>query len=160
MSKKLYRSREDKIIGGVCGGIAEYFNIDSTWVRLAFILITIARGIGVIPYIIAWIIVPESKVYKNYFTKDDNNEENIHNNEINIEMNEDEVYDTEVDMEHTGNEKINEKDRNKLLGYLLIILGGVFLIDIWMPYFYWKRYWPILVIAFGIVLLVKGVKDE
>ncbi len=59
MNKKLYRSKKDQIVGGVCGGIAEYFGIDSTLVRLAFVLFALIEGAGIIAYIIAWIIVPE-----------------------------------------------------------------------------------------------------
>ncbi|KKP65334.1 MAG: Phage shock protein C, PspC [candidate division WS6 bacterium GW2011_GWE1_34_7] len=58
MEKKLYRSETDKMIGGVCGGIAEYFGIDSTIVRLLFALIVISAGTGLVLYIILWIIVP------------------------------------------------------------------------------------------------------
>ena len=56
--KRLYRSRTDRMIGGVCGGIAEYFNVDPTLVRLAGVILLFA-GIGVPAYLIAWIIVPE-----------------------------------------------------------------------------------------------------
>lgn len=60
MAKKLYRAPEDKsMIGGVCAGIADYFDIDPTLVRLAFLFIVLARGAGVLAYIIAWIIIPE-----------------------------------------------------------------------------------------------------
>ena len=55
--KRLYRSRTDRMIGGVCGGIAEYFNVDPTLVRLAGVILLFA-GIGVPAYLIAWIIVP------------------------------------------------------------------------------------------------------
>lgn len=60
-SKRLYRSTKDKMLGGVCGGIAEYFDVDPTLVRLAWILLTLAWGAGLILYIIAWIIVPVKK---------------------------------------------------------------------------------------------------
>lgn len=58
MKGKLYRSEKDKMLGGVCGGLAEYFNIDSTIVRLVFALIVIYGGSGLILYIILWIVVP------------------------------------------------------------------------------------------------------
>jgi len=58
MSKKLYLSETDKKIGGVCGGIAEYFDIDSTLVRLGWILFILAGGSGLLAYFIAWIIMP------------------------------------------------------------------------------------------------------
>ena len=56
--KKLYRSRKDTKIAGVCGGIAEYFNIDSNIIRLLAVLTIFFGGGGIIAYIIAWIIIP------------------------------------------------------------------------------------------------------
>ncbi|OGL77294.1 hypothetical protein A3J43_00545 [Candidatus Uhrbacteria bacterium RIFCSPHIGHO2_12_FULL_54_23] len=56
--KKLYRSRTNKMIAGVCGGLGEYLNIDATIVRLAFVLLTLMSGFGVLLYIVLWIIVP------------------------------------------------------------------------------------------------------
>ncbi len=58
MEKKLYKSRTDKKLDGVCGGIAEYFNIDSTLIRLAWILFVCLGGSGVLAYIIAAIVMP------------------------------------------------------------------------------------------------------
>lgn len=61
MKKRLFRSTKEKMIGGVCGGLAEYFNIDPTIVRLAWAFISLASvGFGVVAYFIAWIIVPEA----------------------------------------------------------------------------------------------------
>ena len=57
--KKLYRKQEGKIICGVCGGIAEYFNIDPTLVRLAWVILTCFGGAGIWAYIIAAIIIPK-----------------------------------------------------------------------------------------------------
>lgn len=61
MSKRLYRSNKDKILGGVCAGIAEYFNIDPVIIRVIFVLIFLAEGVGLMIYVILWIIVPEQK---------------------------------------------------------------------------------------------------
>ena len=59
-SRRLYRSRVDKVLGGVCAGIAEYFNIDPTIVRLAFVAFFVINPIAAtIIYIAAWIIMPE-----------------------------------------------------------------------------------------------------
>ena len=55
--KRLYRSRKDKVLGGICGGIAEYFNVDPTLIRLLWILVIFA-GFGILAYLIAWIIIP------------------------------------------------------------------------------------------------------
>jgi phage shock protein C len=61
MARKLYRSKENKILGGVCGGIAEYLDVDPTLIRLLFVLVLLFSGIGpvLILYLIAWAIIPE-----------------------------------------------------------------------------------------------------
>ena len=58
MNKKLYKSDVNKIINGVCGGIGEYFDIDPTLVRLAWVVFCALGGSGVIAYVIAAIIMP------------------------------------------------------------------------------------------------------
>lgn len=59
MKKRLHRSNENKVIAGVCGGIAEYFDMDPTLIRLAWILFCALGGSGVLAYIIAALIIPE-----------------------------------------------------------------------------------------------------
>jgi phage shock protein C len=59
--KRLYRSKKDRMIGGVCGGIAEYFKIDPTIIRILAIIIALTYGTGLLAYLIAWIIIPERK---------------------------------------------------------------------------------------------------
>ncbi|MBN1630079.1 MAG: PspC domain-containing protein [Thermoleophilia bacterium] len=59
MRKRLYRSRADKMIGGVCGGLGEYFEVDPTIVRVLWVAVTLFGGAGVIAYLILWVIVPE-----------------------------------------------------------------------------------------------------
>ena len=58
MEKRLYKSNKDKKIDGVCAGIAEYFNIDPTLVRLGAVLLTCIAGGGVIAYIICALVIP------------------------------------------------------------------------------------------------------
>ena len=58
MKKRLYKSNTDKKLDGVCGGIAEYFDIDPTLVRLAWIIFTALGGSGLIAYIIAALVIP------------------------------------------------------------------------------------------------------
>lgn len=62
--RRLYRSGKDKILGGVCGGLGEYFGIDPTLIRLAWILFSIVYGSGVLAYIIAWIIIPRNPKHR------------------------------------------------------------------------------------------------
>ena len=56
--EKYYRSRDDKVIAGVCGGLAKYFNVDPTLVRVGFFLFSLIYGVGVLVYILLAIIVP------------------------------------------------------------------------------------------------------
>lgn len=62
MEKKLYKSNQNKMIDGVCGGIAEYFGIDPTVVRLLWALFSLMGGCGILAYIIAAIIIPRNPV--------------------------------------------------------------------------------------------------
>lgn len=63
--KRLYRSRNDKFLGGVCAGLADYFRIDPTIMRLLYILLCfVSLGTGVLIYLVLWVLVPESKVYQ------------------------------------------------------------------------------------------------
>ena len=59
MSKRLYKSRDNRMLSGVCGGIAEYFDIDPTLVRLGWVLFCALGGSGILVYIIAAVIMPE-----------------------------------------------------------------------------------------------------
>ena len=58
--KRLYRSGKEKILGGVCGGIGEYVGVDPTLIRLLWVLFSLAYGMGILLYIIMWIIVPRN----------------------------------------------------------------------------------------------------
>ncbi len=56
--KRLYRSTKDKVLAGVCGGIAEYLNIDPVVVRLIWVIFSLVWGVGIIAYVVAWLIIP------------------------------------------------------------------------------------------------------
>jgi len=58
MERRLYRSRDEKMIGGVCGGLAAYFSVDPTLVRLIWVIVTLVGGAGVLLYIVLWVIMP------------------------------------------------------------------------------------------------------
>ena len=79
MKKKLYRSKKDKMIAGVCGGIAEYFDVDPTLIRLLTVIFVLLGGAGVVAYIIAWIIIPQTpeQVSDDKFDKKEESKEKI-----------------------------------------------------------------------------------
>lgn len=60
MEKRLYRSRTNRRLAGVCGGVAEYFGWDPTLVRIAWIMLTLLGGSGVLLYLIFWLVMPEA----------------------------------------------------------------------------------------------------
>jgi phage shock protein C len=57
-TRKLYRSRTDRKLAGVCGGLAQYFNLDATLIRVLFIVLAVLGGAGLVIYLAMWIIVP------------------------------------------------------------------------------------------------------
>jgi len=64
MAKKLYRSGENKVLGGVCGGLGEYFDIDPILIRLAWVIAIFVLGTGLLTYLIVWIIIPRNPKHK------------------------------------------------------------------------------------------------
>jgi phage shock protein C len=66
MEKRLYRSRKKKVVAGLCGGLGDYLDIDPVIIRIIFVLITIFHGIGLLIYIIMWIIVEEEPYDKSF----------------------------------------------------------------------------------------------
>lgn len=62
--RRLYRSRSNRVIAGVCGGLGEYFDIDPVIIRLAWIVLTILGGSGILIYILAWLIIPREPTEK------------------------------------------------------------------------------------------------
>jgi len=127
MAKKLYRSKKDSVIAGVCGGIAEYFELDSTLIRLLFILIVFLGGAGVVAYIIAWIIIPP-------------NPEQITEQEKDISQ-------------PTGKQENNRKIWG---GLILIILGLFFLLRSFFPHFVMVKFWPFVLVIIGAILILPS----
>ena len=144
MDKKLTRNSSDKMIAGVASGLAEYFKIDVTWVRIIFLFALFLGGGGLWIYIILWISVPENKNVSFGFTdyKVDPTEENNFGS-------------TFKSKEKTG--------YNLIGGFILIGLGGYFLLDEFDIIPYWFRIgklWPLILVAVGLSIILKGVKKN
>lgn len=60
-NKRLTRSNDEKLLFGVCGGIADYFNVDVTWVRLGFVAATLLGGPGILLYLIGGVVIPRRR---------------------------------------------------------------------------------------------------
>ena len=157
MEKRLYRSRTDRMIWGVCGGLAEYFNMDPTIVRIIFVLLIFANGLGILAYIIMAIVVPlaGSKVTEPKET---------------IKENVEEIKETATELGHeihstfTGEEtkpeeesKIHQRRRN-FLGIILIVLGVLFLMGSLnlFSWFHWGYLWPLILVAVGLIIIFSA----
>ncbi|MCO4292491.1 PspC domain-containing protein [Solitalea sp. MAHUQ-68] len=63
MEKRLYKNPDNKVIGGVCSGLGEYFNMDPTIVRIIFLILFFGLGTGVLIYLILWVVMPDKPKY-------------------------------------------------------------------------------------------------
>lgn len=156
MNKKLYRSRKDYMIGGVCGGIAEYFDIDSTLVRLLAVLAVFLGGGGIIAYIIAWIIIPKNpdQVSDKAFEERENIKEKVKKGTKDV---------IEEVKEHFESEEPayrSEKNRRILGGIIIITIGLIFLLNGFFPWVGWNKLWPTILIAAGIIIMVQAFKKK
>lgn len=141
--KRLYRSRTNRIIFGICGGLGEYFNIDPIIFRLIFAALTLGGGAGILIYIVMAFLIPKEP------------ESNAG------------VQGGGVDFKNQAQglvQELKEQDslqRKNWLGIGIIILGGVLLLDQLLPgrFHIWGFIWPALIITVGILLLAgKGIK--
>ena len=130
---RLYRSTTDKVIGGVSGGLADYLNIDPVIVRIAFVLLAIFGGSGVLIYIILWIVIPEQKYL---FGTDLGDGQKV-----------------EVDVENLTSAKNKKRNSSLIAGIVLIAIGLLILMDRLIPLYNLWDFWPLLLVAAGVVLI-------
>jgi phage shock protein PspC (stress-responsive transcriptional regulator) len=136
------------MIAGVCGGLGEYLNVDPILFRVLFVLALILGGSGLLVYIILWIVIPEgSKISFN--TNDLNNE---HMTDANKQ--------TESGIHQDGESKKRQKNDGNLWGGLILItLGGIFLIDRFVPRIDFGDLWPLILIVVGVILITKNYQQ-
>jgi len=145
--RKLYRSKKDRIIGGVGGGLAQYFNLDPIIVRIIFILLAIADGAGILIYIILWIFVPEEPGEAVQIDREKKIEEFAEG-----VKNEFKSWAGEI----KSNKSWWEEKRN-LFAILVIIVGLLLLFHQLFGWrlFNWNLFWPIAIIIVGLFLIFK-----
>jgi phage shock protein C len=152
-SKRLFRSTTDKKIGGVCGGLAEYFDIDSLLVRLLFIILVIVAGGGVLLYIILWIITPEKPAFTDQAQTPPKMDEPNPNPEAPKE-----TYSARPQETPYTHGTPDRRHKGSLIGALVLItLGALFLADEFIPHLNFGDLWPIILIVIGIGLLLNSV---
>lgn len=136
----LYRSRTDKVFGGVCSGIARSLNTDAFIIRLIFALLFIFAGTGILLYIILWIALPEEPLpfYQGSDPATGAQPETAEGFETSAEP-----------------KPFPEKRNNGTLivGLVLIGIGIIFLADRFIPHINFRDFWPVIIIIAGVVLI-------
>jgi len=157
MERRLYRSRTDRMIWGVCGGLAKYFNIDPVIVRIVFVVLALANGIGILAYIILAIVVPLEGSAST--TPKEVVKENV------AELKETATeFSKEIRATFAAEEKEAKSETEKaggsrrasvFFGTVLIVLGAIFLLGT-LNIFWWFRWgylWPLVLIAVGLIVI-------
>lgn len=147
MNKKLQRSKNNKVIAGVCGGIAEYFSIDPTVVRLVWVVIGLAYGFGLVAYIIAAIIMPEKKTEHGT-----NNFNQGETDGSSSEFNPNEWKDEP--------QKFDSDKSRVIIGGAIILLGVLFLFREFFSLFDIKYLVPVILIVIGFGIIYKGRRND
>lgn len=132
------------MIGGVAGGLGDYFDIDPVIIRVLFILTAFAWGVSVIAYILLWIVLPENPdEVENYydFVNDPNKDMNMNNF---------------ADFDDSK----QKKDRRVIAGAFLIILGSIILLDKLTDWLSFSYVWPLFLVAIGGYLIYKSVNKN
>ena len=150
-SNRLSRSRSDRMLGGVCGGLGKYLGIDSNLVRLFFVLFTLTGGFGVLLYLALWLIFPvDDQVIEGSGRPFDPSDFSDRAREMGADFRQ---------AMHSSN-----PNAAKILGIGLVIVGVVFLVqNLNIPWLRWLRtdlFWPALLILAGAALVFRAVKKE
>lgn len=134
--KRLFRSEDNRVLAGVCGGIGEYFNIDPSIIRLVLVLITLFGGGGVLIYLVLWLVIPSAGSLSK--KSDEHIKENIQ-----------EMRDRA--------KSLDRDDSRFLFGIAIVAIGIIFLLGnfhFW-DFFNFGKLWPILIIIAGVIMLTK-----
>lgn len=154
MDRQLLRSRTNRVIVGVCGGIAEYFKMDPTLVRIIWAAISLVYGTGVIAYIIAAIIMPENKggSYEPYRTE---NGGNLHQDSFDTGSD-----DWKADDEWKQQSGVDPNRSRNIVGIILIILGVLFLGRQLFSWLDMKVILPLAFIVIGGLIIFRGGRSS
>lgn len=161
-TKRFYRSRYDTVLGGVAGGLARYFNIDPIIMRILFVALAFAGAGGIIIYIILWIAVPLDPDYTWYkyghpqtgFRQENTNEEKSVGNPGSAEADHDSANKS---YHNPGEFEKPKTDGNFVAALILIVIGGIFLFVNLIPQFSIAEFWPVILIAIGVVIMVNSL---
>jgi phage shock protein C len=148
MTERLYRSGIDKKFAGVCGGLAEYFDVDATLIRLLVLISFFLGGIGLPAYIIAWLLIPMNPAYQ------------VGGSYQGARPVTDEMKESVQDIRETAQgfaqdlKRVNPERRKRYIGIGLVVFGILFLLEQWFPFFFdWGKMWPLILIIIGLGIM-------
>ena len=150
-TKRLRRSADEKVIGGVAGGLGDYFDTDPVIFRILFVVLTFTGGGGVLIYLLMWIFIPLNK-YGTHFQDEKGKsftDSKGDTNESEAEFNPETKEYVEVD------ESAQKRKKNGSLigGSILIFVGLFFLADDFLPWLSWQYLWPVALIIAGLAIV-------
>ena len=147
MPSRLERSQTNRMVAGVCGGIGEYLQIDATLVRAFFVLMAIAGGIGILLYIVLLLIMPLPGRAAPIGPGGAPGAVGDPSATTSLDPSADPVALAPVDHER----------RRSAVGIFLVIVGALFLLGNLGAFRFvdWRYVWPLVIIAFGVLLLVQ-----
>ena len=137
MAKKLFRSGNDKMIGGVAGGLSEYFDIDPVILRILFVLLLFAYGSSFFFYILMWIIVPINPKHR-------------------FPMSQKEKMEEASDIDDIHDRKKRRGQNKSVFGGIIITIGVIWLFNNMFPQFDLSWIVPLCIIALGAYILYKN----
>jgi len=154
MQNRILRTRTDRMVGGVCGGLAKYLGVDATLVRLVFVILAFGSGVGIPIYIVLWIVIPpEDRPVAGTM-------------EETIQANAQEIASRAQEMGH----ELRAAARNPnpaaamFFGLALVGVGIVLTLEnLRIPWLWWFKFdvlWPVLLILVGVALVVSRLKGE
>lgn len=152
--KHLYRSQQDKVIAGVCGGLAIYFGCDPLLFRLLFIILTMATGTGVALYLLLWLVLPTAQ--QELAEQEQVMRENL--NEMRTRARE---LGGEVRGSFAQARKTRSADDTLILMGTILVGFGLLLLFRNIGLLAWVRYlWPVALIGLGVAILANSIKER
>ncbi|MGC9359982.1 MAG: PspC domain-containing protein [Anaerolineae bacterium] len=136
---RLYRSSDDKILGGVCGGLARYLGVSAVLIRILFVLLALANGLGVLTYLVLWVLIPVGEPTRG-------------------------PGDTAEPFEASSEDRASREATNRAVvgGAVLVAVGLLLLLKnlgvlLW---FRWDMVAPLMLVVVGAIVVLNALREE
>ena len=146
-NKRLERNPMNKVIGGVCSGLADFFGVDVALMRIAFVIAFLFASFGFWLYIILWIVLPESQ-------------QTIDNGQQSFGQSQSQSQGQSPQSESVSVSKSESKIKSIFAGAFIILIGLLFLVNNFIPINWVWKLWPLILVAIGVVMIVTSAKKN